>query len=114
MGKAEKSMEEIIFSIIIHGGNARAKAYDALKAAQNSDFVKAKEDLDEADKELGNAHRIQTSIIQKEANGEKVDISVLFVHAQDHLMTAIAEKGLIESMIDLYKRIDELEKNKEA
>ncbi len=48
--------------------------------------------LVEAEKELGNAHRIQTDIIQKEAAGEKIDISVLFVHAQDHLMTAMAEK----------------------
>ncbi len=106
------NLEEIVFSIIVHGGNARAKAYDALRAAQNGDFKEAEEFLKEAEEELGNAHKIQTDIIQKEAAGEKIDISVLFVHAQDHLMTAIAEKGLIENMIDLYKRIDKLENDK--
>lgn len=108
------NLEEIIFSIIIHGGNARAKAYDALKSAQNGDFKEAEDLMLEAEKEIGSAHRIQTGIIQKEADGEKVDISVLFVHAQDHLMTAIAEKGLIENMIDLYKRIEQLEKGEES
>ncbi|SHK52563.1 PTS lactose/cellobiose transporter subunit IIA [Paramaledivibacter caminithermalis] len=101
--------EEIVFSIIISAGNARAKAYDALKCAQEGDFDKAQEYLKEAEAEVGNAHKVQTSIIQKEANGEKVELSVLFVHAQDHLMTAIAEKELIINMINLYKRISELE-----
>lgn len=105
--------EEIIFSIIVHGGNARAKAYDALKAAQQYDFDSAKEFMQEAEKEIGKAHKIQTEIIQKEAGGEKVDITVLFVHAQDHLMTAIAEKSLIENMIELYKRIEKLEKGED-
>ncbi|MCR2044504.1 PTS lactose/cellobiose transporter subunit IIA [Anaerosalibacter massiliensis] len=109
-----KTIEETIFSIIIHGGNARGKAYEALKFAQSGDFEKAKKALDESDEEIKLAHNIQTDIIQKEAGGEKVEISVLFVHAQDHLMTAIAEKELIENMIDLYKRIDRLEKDKEA
>ncbi|KGG79729.1 hypothetical protein Y919_10245 [Caloranaerobacter azorensis H53214] len=103
-------MEEIIFKIIVHAGNARAKVYEALKHAQESDFEKAKECIDEAGKEVGIAHKTQTELIQREADGEKVEMSVLFVHAQDHLMTAIAEKGLIENMIDLYKRIDQLER----
>ena len=105
-----KNLEEIVFSIIIHGGNARVKAYEALKAAEEGDFKTAEKLILEADEEIGNAHRIQTDIIQKEAGGEKVELSVLFVHAQDHLMTAISEKGLIENMIRLYKRVNELEK----
>ena len=114
MDKVKKTIEEVIFSIIIHGGNARGKAYDALKFAQEGKFDQAKEALEEAEMELKQAHNIQTDIIQKEAGGEKVEVTVLFVHAQDHLMTAIAEKGLIENMIDLYKRIDMLEKIKSS
>ena len=33
-----------------------------------------------------------------------------YVHSQDHLMTAIEAKTLIEGMIRMYRRIDELEK----
>ncbi len=36
------NLEEIIFSIIVYGGNARAKSYDALSAAQSGDFDAAK------------------------------------------------------------------------
>ncbi len=103
------NLEEIVFSIIISAGNARARAYDALASAQEGDFEKAKEYIREAEKEVGDAHKVQTEIIQREAKGDKVELSLLFVHAQDHLMTAISEKGLIENMIKLYKRINILE-----
>lgn len=29
------------------------------------------------------------------------------IHAQDHLMTAISEKNLIEKMIELYQKLEE-------
>ncbi|MTI71239.1 MAG: PTS lactose/cellobiose transporter subunit IIA [Firmicutes bacterium] len=106
--------EEIVFSIILHAGNARGLAYDALKSAQNGDFEEAESYLKKAEDEVGQAHKIQTSIMQKEAKGEEVKLSVLFVHSQDHLMTTISEKGLIENMIEMHKRIHALEKEKEA
>ena len=72
---------------------------------------------DEADKEmqlandaLAKAHDSQTEMLQKEAAGEKVDFSILFVHAQDHLMTAISEKNLIEQIIELRKVVNTLTK----
>ncbi|MBU5483257.1 PTS lactose/cellobiose transporter subunit IIA [Clostridium sp. MSJ-11] len=105
----EMTIEELIFEIILHGGNARGEAYDALKAAQNGDFEKSKEHLGAAEEEIKIAHKTQTAMIQSEINGEKVEMSLLMVHAQDHLMTALAEKSLIENMIGLYKRINELE-----
>ena len=106
--------ETIIFEIILHAGNARAEAYDALRAAQDGDFAKADEHLRQAGEEVKLAHRVQTDIIQKEAGGEKTEITLLFVHAQDHLMTAIAEKSLIENMVVMHKTIRELSAKVEA
>lgn len=100
--------ETIIFEIILHAGNARAEAYEALNAAQAGDFTKAAEHMKRAEEEVGVAHRVQVDIIQREAQGEKTEITLLFVHAQDHLMTAIAEKNLIENMIGMHKTIQEL------
>lgn len=101
--------EETIFEIILHGGNARAESYEALRAAEAGDFEASEIHMSLADREVGIAHKIQTEIIQQEVNGVKYELTVLFVHAQDHLMTAIAEKTLIESMIKLNRRIKELE-----
>ena len=106
--------EETIFQIILYAGNARAEAYAALRAAQAGDFLQAQEHLKLAENEVGLAHRVQTELIQKEAQGQKVEITLLGVHAQDHLMTAMAEKGLIENMIQMQKTIWELMRKQEA
>ncbi len=106
--------ETIIFEIILHAGNARTEAYDALAAARGGHFAQAAEHLARAEEEVGVAHRAQADIIQREAAGEKQDISLLFVHAQDHLMTAIAEKSLISHMIGMEKTIRDLAARLEA
>jgi PTS system cellobiose-specific IIA component len=107
-------MEEIIFAIILHAGNARAEAYEALRAAQAGDFAAASVHLKQADAEIGDAHRTQADLIQQEAQGGKVPVTLLFVHAQDHLMTAMAEKNLIENMVEMHRTIRELKQQLEA
>lgn len=100
-------MENEIFEIISHGGNARAFAYDAIKKAQEGKIKEAENLLKEAQKELDNAHNTQTKLIQAEINGQDLKMNLLMVHAQDHLMTAIAEKNLIEHIVKLYKVLNE-------
>ena len=101
-----EQMELIIFEIISTGGTAKGLAYEALAAAENGDFEEAEKLLTEADEALNQAHKVQTDKIQAEARGENTEVSVLFVHAQDHLMTAIEARNLIEKMIKMYKIID--------
>lgn len=98
-------MEQEIFEIISHGGDARGFAYDALKAAREKEIEKAVELLKRAQDELDLAHNTQTKLIQAELNGEDLKMSLLMVHAQDQLMTAIAEKNLIEQMVEMLKMI---------
>lgn len=98
-------MEHEIFEIISHGGNARAYAFDAVKAAQEGRFTEADDFLGKAQEELNIAHNTQTKLIQAEINGENLQMNLLMVHAQDHLMTAISEKSLIEHIVGLYKVI---------
>ncbi|MDX7989752.1 PTS lactose/cellobiose transporter subunit IIA, partial [Xenorhabdus sp. 12] len=56
---------------------------------------------------INEAHHFQTELIQSEARGEKTEISVLLIHAQDHLMNAITVKELAEEFITLHKRVEE-------
>jgi PTS system cellobiose-specific IIA component len=102
-------MEELIFGIISHGGNARGMAYEAFNAVVEKDYEEADKLIKEAEEEVREAHKLQTSALQREAGGEKIDIGVIFVHAQDHLMTAMAEISLLKNMIAMQKRIHALE-----
>ncbi len=51
------------------------------------------------------AHHSQTALLSQEARGEKVEVSMLLIHAQDHLMNAITFRDLAVEMIELYERI---------
>lgn len=105
-----QEMEMIIFEIISNGGNAKGLVYEAIEKSENGEFEEAEALLKEADEYLVKAHQIQTDLIQDEARGNHHDVSVLFVHAQDHLMTAMEVRTLVEILIRQNKRISALEK----
>ncbi|AGK96140.1 PTS lactose/cellobiose transporter subunit IIA [Clostridium pasteurianum] len=101
-------LEQIVFNLVLHGGNARGKAYDALDAAENGDFQLAEKCLDDADEEFYQGHDYQNKLIQGQMDNETPNF--LVIHAQDQLMTALAEKNLIKREIALYRKVNELEK----
>ncbi|MBO8165147.1 MAG: PTS lactose/cellobiose transporter subunit IIA [Brevibacillus sp.] len=97
--------EQDIFNIIVHSGNARGLAFEALTEAEEYRFGKAEELMKQADEELTLAHKTQTALIQAELNGSGPEKSLLMIHAQDHLMTAMSEYKLIEHMIRIIKKL---------
>jgi len=100
-------MEQEIFEIITHAGDSRAYAFEALGEAENKNYDKAEELLKKAREELRLAHNTQTKLIQAEINAKGIKITLLIVHAQDQLMTAMSENSLIEKMVRMYKVIHE-------
>lgn len=96
--------------LIINGGNAKGAAFEAIRAAKKGDFDKAHKQLVEADHALNEAHNSQTKMLTKEAQGDHQPVTLLGVHAQDHLMNAITFRDLAGEMVDMYKKISELEK----
>lgn len=99
------SYQEIVLQIIISGGNAKSYAMEAVMKAKEGDAVEAKRLLSKANEELGRAHKIQTELIQNEAAGKSSEVTLLMVHAQDHLMNAITVKDLAREFVDLYERL---------
>ena len=88
-----ENLEMAIMNIIINAGDCKNHAYMALNIVNEGKYEEADKELELANDALAKAHDGQTIFLQKEASGEKIDLSVLFVHAQDHLMTAITEKN---------------------
>jgi PTS system cellobiose-specific IIA component len=106
-----QELEIAIMNIIINAGDCKNHAYMALNYVNEGKYDEADEEFQLANDALAKAHDGQTMFLHKEANGEKIDMSVLFVHAQDHLMTTITEKNLIEQIIELRKVVNTLIKN---
>jgi len=97
--------EETIFHILLHGGNARSLAMEAIQDAKKRDWQAAQQKIRQAEDEIRKAHQVQTTWIQQEAAGDRKRVTLFMVHAQDHLMNAITVKDLAVELIDLYKRI---------
>lgn len=99
-----EELELTTVEIVAYAGDARSKYIKAMDAASLGDFDKAEELIKEGNEYISEAHNVQTSMIQLEATGEKLDVGFLMVHAQDHLMTVMLLRDIIKNMINLYKR----------
>lgn len=94
-----------IMGLIIHGGDAKSSAMEALQAAKTGDFATADEKIKQAETALNEAHHSQTGLLTQEAQGNHMDVTLLTVHSQDHLMTGIAFTDLAKEIIAVYKKI---------
>lgn len=106
----DEKMIEISFGIIGHAGDAKGIAFEAIAEAKKGNIELAHEKLKESKEVMVQAHKFQTELIQREASGEKTDMSVILVHAQDHLMNAMNFQQLAAEFVDLYEVV--LGKNK--
>lgn len=104
MGNEDLGM--IAFQIISNVGSAKSLVMEALYAAKEGNFALAEEKLEESKKYFVDGHKVHASLIQKEAAGEKLEFSLLFMHAEDQLMNTETISELVKEMIDIYKRID--------
>lgn len=101
-------MEEIILNIIMHSGEARSCSMEAISLAKIGEFDRAKELIIKANEELGYAQNSQTSLIQGEAASDKIEFSLLLIHAQDHLMTTMTFKDLAVELIYVHEKINSI------
>lgn len=103
---SEIDLNQMAMQIILHSGNARTMADEAFQYAKEKKFVEAYRKLEQADREgILKAHQAQTQMIQEEARGIVHESSLLFTHAQDHLMTTMCEINNIKRLIELYELI---------
>lgn len=97
---------EIIMQLIMHGGDAKSSAMEAIQAAKKGDFSLAEDKLEHSQEAINEGHRVQTELLSKEAEGNEMDLNLLMVHAQDQLMSAMTYRDLAMEIIEIYNRID--------
>ncbi len=102
----DEKVLEISFNIIGFAGDAKGLAMEAIKSAKEGRIEEAREKVEQARQGMVQAHKFQTQLVHAEANGEKTEMSVILVHAQDHLMTAMTFQQLAEEIIDVYARLE--------
>lgn len=91
------------FEIVAYSGDARSTLLNLMKEVRAGEFSHVDEMLKEADENLNLAHQAQTKILAEEASGKDMEMGFIFIHGQDHLMSTILLRDIINDFIELYK-----------
>jgi PTS system cellobiose-specific IIA component len=100
-----EELEEVVMGLIINSGQARSLAYAALKQAKQGDFDAAKTMMEQSRMALNEAHLVQTKLIEGDQGEGKMKVSLVLVHAQDHLMTSMLARELVTELIELHEKL---------
>ena len=98
-----EELELTMIEIVALSGDARTKLLTAVKKAKAGDLDTAKALVEDAQGLLNDAHTSQTDLLTAEARGEVTSPTVLLVHAQDHLMTTMLLRDVIDALMDIYR-----------
>lgn len=101
----EPILMESIMGLILHSGNTKSDCMEAIQLAKKGEIRAAKEKIEIANQSLVEAHHSQTALLTQEARGEKVEVTMMLIHAQDHLMNSITFRDLAVEVIELYERV---------
>ena len=66
-------------------------------------YEEAEAKLQEANDALVEAHNAQTDLLHQYANGEDINMEIIMVHAQDHLMTSTTLREMAVERLEMYK-----------
>jgi PTS system cellobiose-specific IIA component len=95
--------EMTVFTMIAHSGEAKSSCMEAISHAKLGEFEKAKKCIADANSKLSLAHESQTTLIQSEAQGQETKLTLLMIHAQDHLMNTITVRDLATEFVEMYR-----------
>lgn len=102
-GKRDINM--VAMEVIMNAGDGRDKIDEALAAMAEGKLDEVDKLLEEAEALIVKAHNAQTEVIQSQVSGESMEYSLLFVHAQDTVMTITTELRMTQKLLPIVKML---------
>lgn len=100
-----KITEELIINIIVTAGEAKSCALAAIAEAKALNWLGAEQKLLAAQDAYRLCHEIQTQFISQDGGCGQIEVSLILVHAQDHVTSALLVQELAKEIIDLHRLI---------
>ena len=98
----KRDINMVAMEVIMNAGDGRDKIDEALAAMAEGKLDKL---LEEAEALIVKAHNAQTEVIQSQVSGESMEYSLLFVHAQDTVMTITTELRMTQKLLPIVKML---------
>jgi len=97
---------ETAMMMILHAGDATNLAMQALRLIRKKKYEESFHMLESARKKSNEAHLIQTKLLNQLMSGENIELNLLLVHAQDHLMNSLMIIDFTEELIEIFKELN--------
>ncbi|MDO4775441.1 MAG: PTS cellobiose transporter subunit IIA [Aerococcaceae bacterium] len=101
----QEELQQVAFELILHSGDARTNVHEAFAHMRSGEHQEAEAKLEAANDALVRAHQTQTGLLQQYANGVDIQMEIIMVHAQDHLMTTMTLREVALEMLHLYRKV---------
>lgn len=100
-----EDIQVIAFDLIFHSGSARTIIHESFAEMRTLNFTVAKDKLNEANEFILKAHQVQTKLLSDYANGKNIELEIILIHAQDHLMNTMTLQEVALEMLEIYRRM---------
>ncbi|MGE7760278.1 PTS lactose/cellobiose transporter subunit IIA [Peribacillus sp. NPDC097895] len=100
-----EGLEAVAFQIISNVGTAKSLIMEALYEARDGRYEEAEDKLKESRFYMLEGHHAHSGLIQQEASGQNVELSLLLMHAEDQMMSAETITDLVAEMIRMYREM---------
>lgn len=108
-----KHIELISMKIISSVGTARSMYVDAIHFASKGEFVKANDYIKKGDEMFQQGQQSHAKLLQEEAAGVDMPMTLLLAHAEDQLMSAETLRILCDEFFGIHRTLLQL-KGQEA
>lgn len=100
----KEELQLISFNMIAHIGEAKRLFMEAIELSEKK--IDSSKVFQKGEEQLKCAHKAHFDVIQKEANGENIEFSIMLMHAEDQLMTVELLKELSKKIIHINQKIN--------
>ena len=105
---AEKALS--VLEMVSCAGGARNAYIEAIAEVKAKNYERCNELVAQGNELYVKAHRMHTSMLHHGSSEQELQATLLMTHGQDILMSAECFKILCDEFIDLYRRLDEIER----
>lgn len=99
-----EEFELICMQMITNSGSAKSSYIEAIQMAKSGAFDQAEALMEEGDRFFSEAHGVHGNLLAQEASGEKVEFSLILMHAEDQMASTEMAKVLSREIIELYQK----------
>lgn len=92
--------------IIANAGDSKSSSMEAIAAARQGDFPKARELLLQSTQSLSRAHDIHTELLVDKARRKSESISMILSHASNHYSIAEVTRMMAEEIVNIYSELN--------